>query len=192
MPPWFCVQTFPNQEDQARRQLERQGFATFLPLFLVKTKNRHISVRNLFPGYLFVSFDDLALWPRVHRSYGVAKVLTYLPGRPLPRAGETLPKPPPMPDFFTPLQLTSSIESLRLQALSMDEIRRGGREPPPPRQLITTGCYVRVMQGTFAGPDAALVEWSTPERAGLLMQMFNRKVRVEFYQKDLQLVPPHA
>lgn len=177
MRPWYCVQSLPRQETYAAEQLSRQlGITTFQPNFLVKKKDRHITVKSLFNSYFFISTDDEALWPRINNIPGVSKVITYLPKD---------------AEYARPSAIASeAIECLRALALTYDEIRRGGKRPIP-QQYITEGCYVKVLDGVFraeAAAQRALVEWADTERAQLTLDMFNRKVKVEFYLRDLQLV----
>ena len=182
MRDWYCARTYPNKEFESKRQLERQGFVTFLPCYLFKTKSHHIRVRFLFKSYIFVALDDPSFWPQVHRTIGIHEMLTYAPEQ---------PKADDQPWYLMPSLIGSAaIADLHIQALSLDEIRKGGI-PHPPKQIISEGCYVRVLSGFFKDEDyaqKALVHWSEADRAGLIMKIFNRDVVVEFYHKDLEMV----
>ena len=57
---WFVIQFKPNSHYQATKNLNRQGFKTFLPLHEITSRkaSRFVkSTKPLFPGYMFVSFD---------------------------------------------------------------------------------------------------------------------------------------
>ena len=175
---WYCAQIHVGQEQRASIELARQGVVSFLPCFLVKQRDRHVARRLLFSNYLFIKLVSPSDWPVVEHSYGVNRMLVY---------------PPSQCEYYMPQQLTDrSVESLREQALSFDEIQRGGkREEQLPRSLITAGCYVKVNAGVFkdeAFAQKALVDWADAERALLLLTMFKREIKVEFYHRDLILL----
>ena len=57
---WFVVQIKPNSCNLASRNLERQGFETFIPkMSITNRKNNKFVAKDVcvFPGYIFVSFD---------------------------------------------------------------------------------------------------------------------------------------
>ena len=78
---WFIIQLKPNSYVMATRNLERQGFETFLPemSITIKKNNRYISKKiHLFPGYMFVCFDPNYLkWNLINSTYGVSKILSF-------------------------------------------------------------------------------------------------------------------
>ena len=78
---WLIAQIKPNSYNLAIRNLERQGFKTFLPKMEItqRQKNKFI-VKNVyvFPGYMFVCFDpDIISWTKINSTYGVSKILTF-------------------------------------------------------------------------------------------------------------------
>lgn len=190
MRPWYCVHTQPLQELPVKQQLERQGWPCFAPIYLVKLKNRHIARRLLFRNYVFVSLPDPTYWPRVKNTIGVANVLTHLADA-IDGKGNLQDIQYRMPSSTG----SAAIETLRSQALALDEIKRDGGGRPkqsPPLQLITAGCYVRILDGMFkdaAQGQRALVDWADHERAALVLQLFGRDARIEFYLKDLERLP---
>lgn len=76
---WFVVQIKPNSHDLAVRNLERQGFETFLPKMktTIKKENKFIDKEVLlFLGYAFVGIDrHNANWSKINSTYGVLKLL---------------------------------------------------------------------------------------------------------------------
>lgn len=180
MRPWYCAQTVPAKERLAQTNLERQGITTFLPGFLKKGPDYHIRLQFLFRGYLFFSIDDPRDWPKVTRSIGVQRVILRSPDH----------KPGVLPYLMPSLVASDAIDKLHSQALSYDEVRRSSK-PRQPQRIIGPGCYVRIKAGTFADEpqgQRALVDWSDGQRASLLLEIFKRTVRVEFYQRDLELL----
>ena len=56
---WFLAYTKPNQENKANRNLENQGFKTFLPkiaLSQIKPKGKKLIM--MFPRYIFIRIDS--------------------------------------------------------------------------------------------------------------------------------------
>jgi transcriptional antiterminator RfaH len=78
---WFIAQIKPNSYNCAIRNLERQGFETFLPT-MAKTQRKKdkfiFKNEYVFPGYMFVCFDPRTLsWTRINSTYGVSKILAF-------------------------------------------------------------------------------------------------------------------
>lgn len=78
---WFLAQAKPGADHVAKRNLERQGFATFQPMEqrLVARKGMPtVQARPLFPGYIFVSYPgEAAPWSLVNSTYGVARLVRF-------------------------------------------------------------------------------------------------------------------
>ena len=72
---WLIVQIKPNSYDLAARNLERQGFKTFLPKMktTIKKEKKFINKDVLvFPGYMFVGVDlQNSYWAKINSTYGV-------------------------------------------------------------------------------------------------------------------------
>ena len=76
---WYVVNTRPNSERIVVANLERQGFKSFLPLFM-KTVRHARQFRTtssaFFPGYLFVSLDlTRDRWRSVNGTFGVVSLV---------------------------------------------------------------------------------------------------------------------
>ena len=78
---WMIAQIKPNSCDLAVRNLERQGFKTFVPKIktTIKKEDRFINKNvSLFPGYVFIAFNPYQLtWMKINSTYGVSKVLVF-------------------------------------------------------------------------------------------------------------------
>jgi len=73
---WSVAQVHPPCLAQAERNLKRQGFEFYNPIYLKRVKNRgHLIWRKLplFPGYLFVRIYDQ--WRALLSTYGVSGLL---------------------------------------------------------------------------------------------------------------------
>jgi len=78
---WLVAQIKPKSHDLASRNLERQGFETFIPKIKVtkKKENKFISKEVfVFPGYAFIGVDlQASYWTKINSTYGVSKLLTF-------------------------------------------------------------------------------------------------------------------
>ena len=77
---WFVIQFKPNSHYQAKKNLNQQGFETFLPLHEITSRkaSRFVkSTKPLFPGYMFVSFNKTEnKWHKIRNTYGVSRLIT--------------------------------------------------------------------------------------------------------------------
>ena len=78
---WFILQFKANSHHQATKNLNRQGFETFLPLHDTTSRkaSRFITATQpLFPGYMFITFDRTEpLWHKINNTYGVSRLVTF-------------------------------------------------------------------------------------------------------------------
>lgn len=77
---WYLAQCKPNATHIAVRNLDNQGFASFLPLQEgTKRKGRGFQnqTRPLFPGYLFVQLDASdGPWRKINSTRGIARLVS--------------------------------------------------------------------------------------------------------------------
>lgn len=152
MKQWFAVYTKPRNEQEARCQLESQGFETCLPLIRVQKKRRNSwqeIVEPLFSRYLFIRADpSLQSIAPVRSTLGVVDLVRFgTEIRPVP---ETV------------------IEKLRASA--------GGDAGVPPQRdpLFKQGDRVSVTDGPFQGLEAIFQEPSGERRALILLELLGR------------------
>ena len=78
---WYIVQIKLNSYDIAIKNLERQGFETFVPKMDItqRQKNKFLMKKvHVFPGYMFVCFDpQIITWTKINSTYGVSKILAF-------------------------------------------------------------------------------------------------------------------
>ena len=76
---WFIVQFKKNQHRIAEKNLNQQGFETFLPMQEITTRKTNLFLNKLvplFPGYMFVAFDPKNDdWRKINSTTGVSKLL---------------------------------------------------------------------------------------------------------------------
>ena len=77
---WFLLQTKSRQESRAVENLQRQGVVSFCPMIRVEKVsrgNRIVKQEALFPGYLFVNFNQTSVSATTVRSTrGVSHFVT--------------------------------------------------------------------------------------------------------------------
>ena len=77
---WFAIQTKPYREDQAASNISRMGLAVLLPkMKRVKREfgNRRVSIKPLFPGYLFARFSPSSHLRSIRYARGVNRVICF-------------------------------------------------------------------------------------------------------------------
>ena len=150
---WYLVQLKPGGFDRARRNLDRFGFETFMPMRW-ETRRRSgrmaESLRPLFPGYLFVLLrPGESRWRIINSTYGVARIVCLEGGRPTP----------------VPEGLMRSLQA----ACNTDGVLRQ-------REALCPGQDVRVIRGPFAGFPARIEAMPDRERVYILLEMMGRMV----------------
>ena len=96
-PRWYVAQTHPNKEEWAIQHLRQQGFETFFPRFRKREIRRsvdRVSLKPVFPGYVFVRFDlaQQSWWP-IRSTRGVKTLVG-------PRFGQPQAVPEPVMDYL--------------------------------------------------------------------------------------------
>jgi transcriptional antiterminator RfaH len=159
---WHIAQLKPNGINNALRNLERQGFATFHPRQTVTRRWRDKLVTRdepVFPGYLFVGFDPAsAPWRRINATLGVARLLTTPSLQPA-----TVP-----PGFMAGLQARCDAD---------------GRVKPP--DSLAPGDLVRIRTGPFADAVTRIESLDRDGRVGVLLEVMGQAVRVSVGPENL-------
>lgn len=153
---WYVVQTHVNAEAKAAANLDRQGFAVYLPRYLKRRSHaRKVDTvaRALFPRYLFVAIDLAAQrWRAIQSTPGVSHLVCWN-GQP------------------------ASVADGVIGAMKSRE-DEGGFIKFLRRSAFTPGDKVRIVEGAFID-NLALVEGvSDHDRVAVLLDLLGRKVRV--------------
>jgi transcriptional antiterminator RfaH len=152
---WYIVRTHARAEVKASLNLERQGFATYLPRYLKRRRHaRRVEIvpAPLFPRYLFVAIDVATQrWRSIQSTFGVAQLVC---------SGEG------------PSAVSAAV---------VDELRR--REDDKgfvqlARRGFARGEKVRVVEGVFAACLGLFEGMTDNERVTILVDLLGRKVRV--------------
>ena len=162
---WFILQFKSNSHHLAAKNLNRQGFETFLPLH--DTTSRRLSQfmntsKPLFPGYMFIRFDrDESEWHKINNTYGVSRLVTF----------NSLLKSIP----------TSLIDNLMMRYDLSGKLL--------PIKKLKKGDQVTVLKGPFANFIATVEKYETDQRIWILMDLMGRKTKIHTSSDALQ--PPN-
>ena len=77
---WILVYTKVKQEQRAKRNLENQGFEIFLPMiaFAKQNQTKSITLKPMFPRYLFVHLDQCHdNWGPIRSTIGVSHLVKF-------------------------------------------------------------------------------------------------------------------
>ena len=159
---WFILQFKPNSHHQAAKNLNRQGFKTFLPLN--NTTSRKLSrfvntSRPLFPGYMFIRFDRTeSEWHKINNTYGVSRLITF----------------------------NSKLKSIPIIFIDNLMMRYDLLGKLLPIEKLRKGDQVKVLEGPFADFIATVETYETEQRIWLLMDLMGRKTKIQTPLSALQ------
>ena len=160
---WFILQFKPNSHHLAAKNLNRQGFETFLPLH--ETTSRKLSrfintSKPLFPGYMFIKFDKLeSEWHKINSTYGVSRLITF----------NSILKSMPI-GFVDSLMKRYDLSGKLL-----------------PIQKLKRGDQITVLTGPFANFAATVEKYEDDQRVWVLMDLMGRKSKIQTATDCLQL-----
>ena len=160
---WFILQFKPNAHHKAVKNLNRQGFETFLPLHdtTLRKLSRFINTsKPLFPGYMFVKFDQTkSEWYKINNTYGVSRLVTF----------SSILKSIP----------TSFVDSL------MKRYDLSGKLLPV--KELEKGDKVTILKGPFANFIATVETYEAEQRIWILMDLMGRKTKIQTSSDTLQV-----
>lgn len=160
---WFILQFKPNAHYQAEKNLNQQGFETFLPLHDTTTRNasRFINAnRPLFPGYMFITFDRAeSKWHKINNTYGVSRLVIF----------NSNPKSIPA---------TFVNDLMKRYDLSGNLI---------PIKKLKKGDQVKLLKGPFANFAATVEKYEDDQRIWVLMDLMGRRSKIQAATDSLQL-----
>ena len=160
---WFILQFKSNSHNQAIKNLNRQGFETFLPLHNTTSRklSRFINAsKPLFPGYMFIRFNKTeSEWHKINNTLCVSRLITF----------NSILKSIP----------TSFIDSL------MKRYDLSGKLLPI--QKLKKGDEVTVLKGPFADFIATVETYETDQRIWILIDLLGRKTNIQTSTADVRL-----
>ena len=159
---WFILQFKPNAHNLATKNLGRQGFETFLPLYNTTSRKASRFKNNaqpLFPGYMFVKFDsENTKWHTINNTYGVSRLVTF----------------------------NSILKSIPTKAVNnlMKRCDLSGKLLPVKK--LKKGDQVEVLTGPFTNFIATVETYETHQRIWVLMDLMGRKTKIQTSSEVLQ------
>lgn len=161
MGSWFLLQTKSRQESRAVENLKRQGVDSFCPMIRVEKVSRGSRVvkqEALFPGYLFVNFNQTAVSVTTVRSTRGVSHFVACAGLPVL-----------VPDTL--------IEQLQKRTqLGNEELVSNIPKP---------GDELEVIEGPFRGLNAVFTQIDGTQRAVVLINLLNQQVRASIPFRSL-------
>ena len=160
---WYILQFKPNSHHQAAKNLNQQGFETFLPLHetTLRKASRFISTAQpLFPGYRFVTFDRAqSKWHKINNTYGVSRLVAFN-------------------DNYKPIS-TTFIEDLKRRCDLSGKLL--------PKKGFKEGDQVKILKGPFANFVANVEKYEDDQRIWVLKDLMGRKSKIQATSDKLQL-----
>ena len=160
---WFILQFKSNSHHLAAKNLNRQGFETFLPLHDTTSRrtSRFINTsKPLFPGYMFIRFNRAETkWHKINNTYGVSRLITFN-------------------------SILKSIPSSFVDSL-MKRYDLSGKLLPI--QKLKKGDQVTVLKGPFANFIATVEKYEADQRIWILMDLMGRKTKIQTPSDNLTL-----
>jgi transcriptional antiterminator RfaH len=161
---WFVLKLKSNSHHIAIKNLNRQGFETFLPLHNITSQKASRFISNtqpLFPGYMFITFDRSEnKWQKINSTYGVSRLITFSS------------KLKPLPTTF--------IDTLMKRYDSSGELL--------PIEKLQKGDQIKILKGPFANFIATIETYETNERIWILMNLMNRMTKIKTSSEYVQLL----
>ena len=160
---WFILQFKSNSHHLAAKNLNRQGFETFLPLHDTTSRrtSRFINTsKPLFPGYMFIRFNRAeAEWHKINNTYGVSRLITFN-------------------------SILKSIPTIFVDHL-MKRYDLSGKLIPI--QKLKKGDHVTVLKGPFANFIATVEKYEADQRIWILMDLMGRTAKIQTPSDNLAL-----
>ena len=163
MKNWHIIQLKRNSHRLAERNLNQQGFTTFLPLQHFTSKSRSkfsTNIKPLFPGYMFVRVDLYGKpWQKVNSTLGVSRLICQdgIPTR-------------------VPEEIIAAL---------MSRCDSSGKLLPP--KSLTNGDSVKVISGALANFVASVETFDSEHRIWVLMEIMGQTTRVQVASDQIRL-----
>lgn len=148
---WYLVHTKPRQEDIALANLERQGYACYLPqmrIERVRRRKAEVTTEPMFPRYLFIrldSSDQGKSWSPIRSTLGVSQLVHF------------------------------GAKAAKVDDNLVDLLRQRERALPT-EAMFHSGDSVVITDGPFAGIEAIYQIADAERRAVILLEILTKPV----------------
>ena len=160
---WWLVYTKAKEEEKAKKNLENQGFKTFLPIIASEkiSQPKSISFEPLLPRYLFISInEERDNWAQIKSTRGVSHLVIF---------GDKVAE---VPNFVVAF-LKSKVDSndILKQKVIRQEFQKGDK--------------LFIKKGVLEGKQGTFVSKSGKERVRILLKLMNELVIAEIPLNDI-------
>lgn len=164
---WYCWKSEPRAVYSTWRELTREGFTAYVPVFVLERDGAEEVRRPMFGNHGFVAFNQAAdPWQKIHSIPGVAHLFNAGPYHPI-----ALPR--------------GIVEALQARGRPgdgvIDELYAG---PEFPTEDLT-GQRIRITSGPFANLHG-LCRWSNQKRVAVLLGVMSKLVETTIARRDVE------
>ena len=160
---WYLVYAKAREEQRAQKNLENQGYETFLPMIASeKTKQpKSFSLKPMFPRYLFTKFTvEKDNWTHIKSTKGVSHIVMF-------------------GDNFTAVP-NSVMDYLKSKVDDNDVLKL-----QTTRKTFQEGDKLVINKGVFRGKEAKFLSTTGKERVRILLKLMNELIITEVPGHDI-------
>ena len=154
---WFLVYTKAREEKRAKKNLENQGFKTFVPMIAYEkiSQPKSISLEAMFPRYLFIKIDaERDNWAHIKSTRGVSHLVVF---------GHKFAE---VPNYV--------VAFLRTRVDDNDIVKQ-----KVTRQEFQKGDKLVIKKGALEGKKATFLSKTGNERVRILLKLMNQLIIAE-------------
>lgn len=160
---WYLIHSKPKDEKVAQENLERQGYESYLPLILGRSKKRGKttkSIQPMFPRYLFIHLSEQTDdWGPIRSTLGVSSLIRF---------------------GITPAKVPDTL----ITSLKKNENSQGIHERPT--KMLSPGDKLLIIEGPFEGYEATLFSKKSDDRVIVLLKIAENFVKVKLEQSLIE------
>jgi len=160
---WLLVYTKAREEERAKKNLENQGFKTFLPMIAYEkiSQAKSISLEPMFPRYLFIMINkERDNWARIKSTRGVSHLVVF---------GDKFAEVP-----------NSIVKFLKSRVDDNDTVKQ-----KVTKQKFQKGDKLIIKQGVLKGKSATFLSITGKERVRILLKLMNELIIAEVPGHDV-------
>ena len=160
---WFLVYTKAREEKRAKKNLENQGFETFLPMIAYEkiSQPKSISLEPMFPRYLFIIINvERDNWTHIKSTRGVSHLVVF---------GDKFAEVP-----------NSVVAFLKTRVDDNDIVKQ-----KVTRQEFQKGDKLVIKKGALKGNKATFLSKTSKERVRILLKLMNELIIAEVPGQDV-------
>ena len=160
---WFLVYTKAREEKRAKKNLENQGFETFLPMIAYEkiSQPKSISLETMFPRYLFIKVNvERDNWTHIKSTRGVSHLVVF---------GDKIAAVPNAVVAF--LKTRVDDDDIVKQKVTRQEFQKGDK-------LV-------IKKGVLKGKEATFLSTTGKERVRILLRFVNHLITADIPASDV-------